>query len=100
MKSIIDLLQECEPILTYDPFIPLGPIANLEVAPVKEYEDCCEVCPAGQEDFWSVYIRYDAKRNSDGFGGVDCIADCSGYEGAMALAGLIGALLGVEIVEM
>ena len=45
-----------------------------------------------------MYVRYDPSKNDKGFGGVDCIADCSGFDGAVGIANLIAGLLGVEVV--
>ena len=97
MKAIIEELQKYDLIKPLSVFKPLGPISHIEVQPVKEHDNCCEPCAVGEEDFWSVYVRYDATKNADNFGGVDCIADCSDFDGARALAQLIAGLLSVEV---
>ena len=97
MKSIIEELQKYELIKPCVPFKPLAPVSHVEVQPVKEDGNCCEPCEIGEEDFWSVYVRYDPQKNDQTFGGVDCIADCYDFEGAALLAHLIAGLLGVEV---
>ena len=100
MSNILDDLQNFEFIQPYGNFKPQGPISRIEIQPVKRDDDGnCEPCAIGEERFWSVYVRYDPKKSSHGFGGVDCVADCSGYDGALKLANLLGALLGVEVVQ-
>lgn len=97
MKSIIEQLQKYDLIKPIGEFKPMGPISQIEIQPVREYDNCCEPCAIGEEDFWSVYVRYDPAKNTDKFGGVDCIADCSDFDGARDLAQLIAGLLGVEV---
>ena len=96
IKSIIEELQKYDLIKPDGEFRPLGPVSHIEVQPVREHEGYCEPCEPGEENFWSVYVRYDPARNDDRFGGADCIADCSDFEGARNLAGLIAGLLGIE----
>lgn len=98
MRSIIEELRKYELIKPLAEFTPLGPISHVEIQPVKECENYCEPCPDGEEDFWSVYVRYDPLKNPDGFGGVDCIADCHDFNAASALALLIAGLLGIKVV--
>ena len=96
--NILDQLQKYDLIKPLGDFKPMGPISHVEIQPVKEYDGYCEPCAHGEEDFWSVYVRYDPAKNYKGFGGVDCIADCSGFEGAVGIANLIAGLLGVQVV--
>ena len=96
MKAIIEELQKYELIKPCVSFRPLGPISHVEIQPVKEYDGYCEPCNHGDEDFWSVYVRYDPAKNAQGFGGVDCIADCFDFDAARDLAYLIAGLLGIE----
>jgi len=93
-----DQLQKYDLIKPLGEFKPMGPISHVEIQPVKEYENYCEPCAHGEEDFWSVYVRYDPAKNDKAFGGVDCIADCSDFDGAVGIAKLIAGLLGVEVV--
>lgn len=100
MKAIIEKLQKYDLIKAAADFKPLGPISNIEIQPVKEYEDYCEPCEAGTADFWSVYVRYNPSKNDIQFGGVDCIVDCSDFDGASSIAKLLGSLLNVEVVGL
>jgi hypothetical protein len=97
MKSIIEELQKYELIKPGVPFKPLGPVSNIEVQPIREEDGVSEPCEIGEEHYWSVYVRYDPAKNEKQFGGVDCIADCSDFDGARELALLIAGLLGVEV---
>ena len=97
MKAIIEELLKYELIKPIGDFKPMGPISHVEVQPVREDESYCEPCEAGEENFWSVYVRYDPAKNTGKFGGVDCIADCSDFDGARSLGQLIAALLGVGL---
>ena len=96
--NILDQLQKYDLIKPLGDFKPMGPISHVEIQPVKEYDGYCEPCAHGEEDFWSVYVRYDPAKNDKAFGGVDCIADCSGFDGAVGIANRIAGLLGVEVV--
>ena len=98
MKSIIEELQKYDLIKPLAEFKPLCRISHIEIQPVKEHDDYCEPCAHGDEDFLSVYVRYDPSANLMAFGGVDCIADCHDFNGAAALALLISSLLGVTVV--
>jgi len=98
VKSIIEQLQKYDLIKPIGEFKPMGPVSHIEIQPVKEHEDYCEPCPHGEEHFWSVYVRYDPSKNDKGFGGVDCIADCSDFDGAVSLATLIAGLLAIDVV--
>ena len=100
MRAIIARLQQYELIKPVTGFTPLGPISHIEVQPVKQYETYCEPCVLGEEDFWSVYVRYDPAKNKQQFGGVDCIADCSDADAASNLADLIARLLGIPVVGL
>ena len=91
-------LQKYDLIKPLGEFKPMGPISHVEIQPVKEYGDYCEPCNAGDEDFWSVYVRYDPSKNDKHFGGVDCIADCSDFDAAVRIANLVSGMLGVEVV--
>jgi hypothetical protein len=91
-------LQKYDLIKPLGEFKPMGPISHVEIQPVKEYDDYCEPCNVGDEDFWSVYVRYDPSKNDKHFGGVDCIADCSDFDAAVRIANLVSGLLGVEVV--
>src|SRR5207302_4449894 len=71
MRAISARLQQYELIKPVTGFTPLGPISHIEVQPVKQYETYCEPCVLGEEDFWSVYVRYDPAKNKQQFGGVD-----------------------------
>ncbi|SRR5258707_817721 len=97
LKSIIEELQRYELIKPLTQFKPLGPISHIEVQPIREDEGVSEPCEHGEEHYWSVYVRYDPAKNDTHFGGVDCIADCSDFDGARDLALLIAGLLGVEV---
>lgn len=97
MKAIIEELLKYDLIKPVADFKPLGPISHIEVQPVKEHDNCCEPCAIGEEDFWSVYVRYDPTKNTYTFGGVDCIADCPDFDSARECAQLIAGLLGVEV---
>ena len=55
---------------------------NIETSPIKQLEDCCEVCDKGEEDFWSVYLH-----NVEG--GAVCVADVATEEQANALVELL-----------
>jgi hypothetical protein len=98
MSDILSDIQNYEMIEPYLGFKPLGPIANIEIQPVKDDGENCAPCAVGEEDFWSVYVRNEPSQN-DGFGGVDCVADCSNFTGAQKLADLLGALLGVKVLQ-
>ena len=52
-------LQKYDLIKPLGEFKPMGPISHVEIQPVKEYDDHCEPCNEGDENFWSVYVRYD-----------------------------------------
>ena len=97
MKSIIEELQRYELIKPLTRFTLMGPISHIEIQPIREDEGVSEPCEYGEEHYWSVYVRYDPDKNNQQFGGVDCIADCSDFDGARDLALLIAALLGVEV---
>ena len=97
MSDILSDIQTYELIEPYLGFKPQWPIASIEVQPVREEDGHCSLCEIGNEHFWSVYVRY-ARQSPRGFGGVDCVADCSNFTGAAKLADLLGSLLGVEIV--
>jgi hypothetical protein len=97
-NDIFSDLDKYELIEPYTRFTPLGQISAIEIQPVKDYGDYSEPCEIGMEDFWSVYVRYVPQRNN-GFGGVDCVADCSNFTGAEKLADLLAGLLGVEVVQ-
>jgi hypothetical protein len=81
-----DQLQKYDLIKPLGEFKPMGPISHVEIQPVKEYDGYCEPCTDGEEDFWSVYVRYDPSKNDKGF------------DGAVGIANLIAGLLGVELV--
>lgn len=97
MKSTSKQFQKYDLIKPLAEFKPLGPISHVEIQPVRQYDDYCEPCNYGDEDFWSVYVRYVPSNNDKAFGGLDCIADCADYDGARAIASLVAGLLAVEL---
>ena len=97
MKAIIEELLKYDLIKPVSEFKPMGPISHVEVQPVREEEGYSEPCEPDEAHYWSVYVRYDPARNAPAFGGVDCIADCSDFDGAASLALLVAGLLGLTV---
>ncbi len=66
-------------------FVPNGALTSwddIEVQPVKNLGDACEVCDEHEADFWSVYLHQVQ-------GGVQCIADLPSKELAEAFSTLL-----------
>jgi hypothetical protein len=100
MKSASKQLHKYDLIKPLAGFKPLGPISHFEIQPVKQYDDYCELCNYGDEDFWFIYVRYVPSNSNKASGGVDCIADCADYEAARGIASLVAGLLDVELVGL
>lgn len=76
--------------------IPQHKFDALEIHPCKEYnkgtpEAFVEQVDPTEEtpDFWSVYVHYNPKSNTDEFGGLECIADCDTEEEAESVVSFL-----------
>ncbi|GAB3282959.1 hypothetical protein GCM10027347_59600 [Larkinella harenae] len=82
-----------EPFTLY-PITPLTEIENIEIHGCVDDGENTEQVPDDQAQFWSVYLRY--KQNAEGFGGLDCVADCPSREKAQELGTFLSAIMKLE----